>query len=213
MPTFLTPSTEGADVSSEKPVLVSGSKPSSSAPSSSLSEAVSAPSTLSKEEALAAFKANPVGFIELVLAHSAQQHLDTLKEQIELQSALQMARLQDDEFAKFEPFILNAVAQLIKEDADGILAPWPQLLAQAKARFQSQFKALLQQKPQLLDLLKANPDQVQTLVAPYLEGTGGKKTAALAPKFSRKQIAAMSLEEFAANEEAINQAMKEKRIY
>lgn len=161
-------------------------------------------------EAMKQFEKDPVGFIQGIIEASAGQHLDLMREQLELQSALHFARRYQPDFQRFEPFILQELAQLIQQDEDGILDPWPDLLDRAMERFRERFLALL----------KKDPEKVKELLAPeasfdtkaHKEKASNKKTKTNAPNYTRKQIESMTLEDFIAQEATINQALKDQRI-
>ena len=157
---------------------------------------------MSPKEAKQAFDADPVGFIETVVHQSADKHLDLFKEQAELLSALQFARLSNPDFKQFEPFILKEIAYLIETDEDGILDPWDSLLERGFAQFKERFTQLIKQQAQLK----------QEQASAIMEKPGQRSPVKAKPKFSRKQIANMSLGEFLANESAIDQAMQQQRI-
>ena len=165
---------------------------------------------LSPEAALQKLQENPVLFIEEMIEKSAGQHLDLMREQLELQSALHFAKRYLPDFQRFEPFILQELAQMIQDDEDGVLEPWPDLLEQAMERFRERF----------LKLIKEDPDRVNTLLSPESEGiepvhkerAHNRKVNKAKPSYTRKQIESMSLEDFLTHEATINQALKDQRI-
>lgn len=171
---------------------------------------------LSPQQAREAFEQDPVGFVTRIVDQLATLHLQNLKEQVELQAALQALRQSQPEFRQFEPFILQELAHLIQSDEDGILDPWPQLLNRATTRFRERFQQLAKQQPELikplLNAAAATQDTPPSAVYPYLEQPGNRQPLPADPSFSRQQIKRMSLDEFLAQEDAINQAMRQNRI-
>lgn len=176
---------------------------------------VAADSPMSPQEALRQFEQNPIGFIQGVIDQVAGQHLDTMREQIELQSALFFARKHDADFQRFEPYILQELARLIQNDEDGILDPWPDLIERAKDQFRQKFVQLAQSNPhQLQELLQVgkSPAGGGTTGTAYQEKATNRRSVVEPGSFSRKAIASMSMDEFLEQEEAINQALRDQRI-
>jgi hypothetical protein len=162
---------------------------------------------------------NPVAFIQTIISQMAQGHLDTMREQIELQSAIQFARRYTPDFLRFEPFILQEVAQLISQDEDGVLDPWPDLLERGKEKFKERLKILAAQDPAqakaLLSQVNNEPSTTSNEAAAkllYQEKAGNRLPTPLDSQFSRKAIEKMSLSEFLNQEEAINKAVRNKKI-
>jgi hypothetical protein len=162
--------------------------------------------SMAPEEAFALFQENPVGFIETVLGQASRVHLTLMQEQVELQNALYLARRSVPDFAEMEPYILKELEQILQSDEDGVLDPWPDMLERAVKAFQAKLSTVSKQRN-----LSGSDSNVKS--NPFFsEGGGTRKPAELAPKFTRKQIASMSLSEFIENEEAINKALREKKI-
>jgi hypothetical protein len=152
-------------------------------------------------EALAQFNQDPLGFVIDVASGYFEEQASLHRQGSDFTAALMLARQQDADFATYEPQILEEAQHLVKEQGEGFNAPWVLVLQQAKARLANKLKALV---PQEL-AAKGTPP-------PAFEAAGPKKPAAEPPSFSKKAIAAMSLEEFRANEPAILEAMKRGRI-
>jgi hypothetical protein len=171
---------------------------------------VSAGATGNPTESLKQFQTDPVGFIQAVVEKTGAQHLDLIREQMEMQSAIHFARRYQKDFEKFEPFILQEVAQMIQSDADGILDPWPDLIEQATQRFRTRFVDMLKNNPEeMKQLLKLEGDPTPTV---YKEKAGKQRSPEVKPSYTRQQIASMSLSDFMSQEASINQALQEKRI-
>ncbi|MGE0200343.1 MAG: hypothetical protein AB7P76_05175 [Candidatus Melainabacteria bacterium] len=162
---------------------------------------------LTPEEALRLFQRDPVGFIHSIVEMSAERHLSDLKEKAELNGALNVFRKAHPEVAAFEPFILQEVADLIRNDDDGVIAPWHTLLEDGLARFQEKFQTFIRENP---DFRSAG--QAATGEVPYMEGASARQASEPEARFTRAQIAGMSLKEFLKNEAAINEALKNNRI-
>lgn len=178
-----------------------------SAPPASEPQAASI-ETLAPAQALELFVADPFAFVRQIVEDAAKSHLADLKEEAELKSALNAFRKKSAEFQRFEPFILQEVVTLLREDPDGGSASWEQLIEKGLDLFRQKFEATLQAKlaeGNLLESAKANP-------SPYMETAANRAIPTEPPNFTRKQIAGMSLPEFLKNEEAINEAMKNNRV-
>ncbi len=163
---------------------------------------------LSPEEALQVFSANPVAFIQGVVNTSATKHLADLKDEAELNGALRAIRREKPEFSRFEPFILHEVAELIRNDPDGVIDPWQDLLEKGFEQFKKKFRETLEKNPEALEQ-KASGIPAE---AAFVEGGASRAMPQEPPSFSRQQIAGMSAAEFLANEKAINEALKLNRI-
>jgi hypothetical protein len=163
---------------------------------------------LSPAQALELFAADPFAFIQQIVADAAQTHLADLKEEAELKSALNTFRKKSPEFKRFEPFILQEVVTLLREDPDGGTASWEQLIEKGMSLFQQKFQATLQaQQNESAETEK--PSQSQ---APHIEAAAKRALPAQPANFSRQQIAGMSMAEFLKNEAAINEAMKNNLV-
>ena len=165
-------------------------------------------SALSPEDALAALNGNPVGFIRDVVDKAALEHLQRLKEEAELEGALRTFRKAHPDARQFEPFIMQEVADLIQNDDDGVIDPWHKLLEKGLEVFKKKFKATLKNDPGLLE--KQADETPETVM--QMEGRNNRTLPKATASFTRDQIAKMSLSEFVAQEEAINEALKSKRI-
>ena len=152
-------------------------------------------------QAFVEFQKDPLGFVIDVANGYFEEQASLHRQGSDFTAALMLARQQDADFAAYEPQILEEAQQLVKEQGEGFNAPWVLVLQQAKQRLANKLKALV---PQQL-VAKGTPP-------PAFEVAGPKKPAAEPPSFSKKAIAAMSLEEFRANEPAILEAMKRGRI-
>ena len=152
------------------------------------------------------FLSDPIGFIQDVVNQSAEQHLANLKDEAELKGAMRVIRRDEPDFERFQPFILQEVAKLIENDPDGVLDPWDDLLRKGLKNFKEKFKKTLAENPELL--LK----QQQEAQKPLMEGATPRKPRPRLPSFTREEIAQMSVQEFIQNEQAIEQALRMKRI-
>lgn len=166
--------------------------------------------SLSAEEAMTVLAQDPVGFIRHVVGREADMHLANMKDEAELRGALHQARKAHSEFAQFEMFILQEVAELIQTDDDGVIDPWDKLLDKGVERFREKFKDILKTNPAMLAAAAA--EQAGKPMTPHVEGGSSRKMPQLPPAFSRKQIADMSIDDFLKNEAAIEDAMKNGRI-
>ena len=165
-------------------------------------------SALSPEDALAALNGNPVGFIRDVVDKAALEHWQRLKEEAELEGALRTFRKAHPDARQFEPFIMQEVADLIQNDDDGVIDPWHKLLEKGLEVFKKKFKATLKNDPGLLE--KQADETPETVM--QMEGRNNRTLPKATASFTRDQIAKMSLSEFVAQEEALNEALKSKRI-
>ncbi len=165
---------------------------------------------LKAEAMLEALFTDPVGFVQSIVDSSAQTHLADLKDEAELNGALRAARRAHPEFARFESFILQEVVELLKTDSDGIIDPWQDLLEKGFNKFQEKFKETVKNNPELLE--NAVGSQPIDSSNAFIEGSSARVGADPLPSFTREQIAKMSSDEFLANEEAIEKALKLKRI-
>lgn len=162
---------------------------------------------LSAEDALSHFHGNPVAFVRKVVDVAALDHLQRLKEESELRGALTSFRNAHPDSLRFEPFILQEVAELIQNDASVSSASWSTLLEKGLARFREKFKAALKDNPDLTGQEQPNDGSIG-----QMENAGNRKLPKATPAYTRKQIGNMSLPEFIAQEEAINEALKNNRI-
>lgn len=161
-------------------------------------------SALPPEQALALLAQNPVGFIQQIVNDAADHHLTDMKEQAELNGALSAFRKIHPEFQRFEPFILQEVSELLKNDDAIATEPWPQLLEKAMENFKQKFSQTIQESQLAANSPAQNP--------PYVEG-GANRVAPESPaNFTREQIGKMSMQDFLKNESAINDALKNNRI-
>ncbi len=165
--------------------------------------------SLPPNQALELFVSDPFSFVRQIVDDAAKVHLSDLKEEAELKSALSSFRKKSPEFARFEPFILQEVVTLLRDDPDGGTDQWETLLEKGLAIFSQKFQATLKEKMDTVDSEKntSNPNQ-----SPYMEAATPRQTSSEPPRFSRQQIAQMSLPEFLKNEAAINEALKNKRV-
>ena len=155
-----------------------------------------------------AFDADPVGFIKDIIAQEAEGHLakltETLAESAQIQQTVLALRKHNPEFAQFEPYILQEVAHLIQNDPDGILDPWPVLFDKAMAAFKANFQKIMAN--QVPEGAKNEPSKAQ------MEPAGNRDGSNKPQRFTRNQIAQMSLDEYLRNESAIGEALKAGRI-
>ena len=150
---------------------------------------------------------DPVKFVQQVVNAAAIDHLQRLKEEAELQGALNAFRRVHPDAQRFEPFILQEVARLLQSDSGYAAMPWDALLEKGLAVFREKFKATLTANPDMKNQANnGNKNGAQ------MEGVGNRKLPSAAPAFTRNQIANMSLPEFIAQEQAINDALKNNRI-
>ncbi len=165
----------------------------------------------SAEAMVEALLMDPVGFVQRIVESSAQNHLANLKDEAELNGAIRSARKAHPEFERFESFILQEVAELIKTDEDGVIEPWHDLLEKGFNQFQSKFQEMVKQRPELLKA-GANDSTAGKNAKAFVEGGTTRTSPEPLPSFTREQIANMSINEFLANEQAIEKALKLKRI-
>jgi hypothetical protein len=163
---------------------------------------------MTAEQAMESLKADPVGFIRQVVDAAAEQHLTTLRDEAELQGVIRMMRMKHPEFLQFQPFILQETAELIKNDKDGVIDPWPVLLEKGMAAFREKFLAMAREYPERFLM----GDETDMAALRGTEGAANRERTPEPPKFNREQIQRMSLEEFMANEAAINEALRQNRI-
>lgn len=173
-------------------------------------EAIPQPPTLESlppTQALELFINDPFEFVRQIVENAAKTHLSDLKEEAELKSALNTARKNSPEFQRFEPFILQEVVTLLKNDPDSSSASWENLLEKATAIFGQKFEATLQEKTDTENAQNTKQNEL-----PYMETSANRIANMEPPSFTRKQIASMSLPEFLKQEAAINQAIQNNRI-
>lgn len=166
-----------------------------------------APSPAEAEALVNEFYADPVGFVQAVVDASAQQHLSTLRDEVELRAAMNAFWKKHADAKQFEPYVMQALGHVIATDEDGRLGPWDELLEKALELFQSQFGDMVKNHPDLQALNKAGVSPSASI-----ESAQRRAMPKGAPSFTRKQIANMSPDEFAKNESAIEQAMRMGRI-
>lgn len=164
--------------------------------------------TLNPAQALELFISDPFAFVQQIVSDAAQTHLADLKEEAELKSALNAYRKKSPEFQRFEPFILQEVVTLLRDDPDGATASWEQLIEKAMQLFRQKFEATLQAK------MDDPSEQTGASVAqpPHMESRTNRLPQVEPPSYTRKQIAKMSLAEFLKNEATINDAIQNNRI-
>lgn len=169
---------------------------------------------LSPETIQQRLSADPISLMREVVAEEAEKHLIEMKEMAELQGALRNARKIHPEFRQFEPFILREVAELIANDPDGVIDPWNELLEKGFYRFQEKFQQAVMDNPELVQSLHSASSALPAAGAEarQLEPAGSRQATAQPPRFSREEIARMSLQEFEAQEAAINEALRQNRI-
>ncbi|HEY9746601.1 MAG TPA: hypothetical protein V6C99_10330 [Oculatellaceae cyanobacterium] len=161
------------------------------------------PANIEANETLTQLMQNPAAYIRAIVEEEAIKHLARLKEEAELRGALNLFRKKNEDFARFEPLIMQEVADLIRNDPDGDIAPWDQLLEKGTERFREKFQAMMAEKAETLASSEAPP---------FLEGSGNRTAREVPPQFTREQIARMSLSEYLQNEAAIDEALRGKRI-
>ena len=160
---------------------------------------------MSPAQALDLLVQNPVAFVRSIVDQAARMHLADLKEEAELRGAMQAFRKNYPEFDRFEPFILQEVARLIREDEDGVIYSWPTLLEKGMQNFRGK----------LSETVRAAQDGNDTASSPdppRIEASANRKLPTPPPSFTRDQISRMSLEDFLKHEDAINTALQERRI-
>jgi hypothetical protein len=156
------------------------------------------------QDLLSQFVQSPVDFIRQIIAEEAGKHLANLKEEAELRGALNAFRKSNPDFVRFEPLILQEVGRLIQNDPDGDIDPWEKLLEKASENFKKKFQAMLEEGS-LKPLLKGQQP-------PFIESSNNRIVQEHPPRFSRTQIANMSMGEYLKNEAAIDDALKSQRI-
>lgn len=169
--------------------------------------------TLSIEEAQSMLMENPVEFVSMIMEEQGKKHLGDLKEQAELEGALRQFKRAHPEASQFQSFIMEEVAELIKNDPDGVIDPWGELLEKGLQVFEEKFRETIKNNP---ELLKSKTDEAKgkesiTKTA-FVEGAVSRKPSEEATQFSREQIGKMSLKEFLKNEDLINEALQNGRI-
>lgn len=164
---------------------------------------------LSPAEAGQLLMSDPVTFINALIEHAASRHLSDLKEEAELRGALNVFRRAHPEAAQFEPLIMQEVADIIQNDDDGVIDPWDKLLEKGIKRFEEKFRQRVQADPTLKAAARKMADASQ---AAHVEGSHTRKAPKTPPSFTRDQIGRMSMDEFIAQEEAINEALRNRRI-
>jgi hypothetical protein len=164
--------------------------------------------TLPPAQALELFITDPFAFVRQIVEDAAKTHLSDLKEEAELKNALSAFRKKSSEFQRFEPFILQEVVTLLKEDPEGSTASWETLLEKATVIFGQKFEATLQAKMENEDA-QTN----KAIAPPHMEAAANRAPITEPPSFTRKQIANMSLPEFLKKEAAINEAIQNNRIH
>ena len=154
--------------------------------------------------AMALLSQDPVGFIQKIVADAADMHLADLKEQAELNGALNAFRKIYPEFQRFEPFIVQEAAALLKKDDSIASEPWSKILEKAMEQFKQKFSDTIQEN--------TTGTQSQAQTPPHVEGSANRVAPEAPANFTREQIAKMSMQDFLKNESAINDALKNNRI-
>lgn len=166
---------------------------------------------LSPAQALDLLVKNPVEFVRNIVNDAARMHLADLKEEAELRGAIHAFRKNYPEFDRFEPFILQEVARLIREDADGVHDPWPALLEKAMQHFRGKLSDTLK-SAQKEDGDSDSASGPSPADPPRIETAANRTPSQPMPSFTREQISRMSLEDFLKYEDAINTALQARRI-
>lgn len=166
--------------------------------------------SLPAEQALELFVSDPFTFIRQIVEDAAKTHLSDLKEETELKSTLNTFRKKSPEFQRFEPFILQEVVALLRNDPDGATESWEVLLEKAIAIFGQKFQDTLQTHPQ--EQSSDENGRPQKTGHPLMETATAKALATEPPSFTRKQLEKMSMAEFLKKEAAINEAIQNNRI-
>lgn len=172
---------------------------------------------LTSEEAQELLMQNPVGFVSMIVEERGSKHLGDLKEQAELEGALRQFKRAHPQASQFQNFIMEEVAELIKNDPDGVIDPWGVLLEKALKVFEEKFRDTIKNNPELLKGNKnamANEEQTPATKqsTAFVEGAVSRKLPEEPANFTREQIGKMSLKEFLKNEDAINEALRSGRI-
>lgn len=160
--------------------------------------------SLPPNQALALFQQNPVGFIQRIVGDAAQYHLAMLKEQAELDGAVQAFQKTHPDFQRFQQFILQEAADLLQNYDSVATGSWPQILEKAMENFKQKFTQSIQDNQSSGAGASQNP--------PYMEGSANRSTMEMPASFTREQIGKMSMQDFLKNEAAINDALKNNRI-
>ncbi len=160
--------------------------------------------TLSASQAMHLFSSDPVGFIQKIVSDAANEHLADLKEQAELNGALSFFRRLHPEFLRFEPFIVQEAAEILRKDDSIASEPWPKILEKAMEQFRQKFSETIQENVTVA--------QAQAQTPPHVEGSANRALPEMPANFTREQIAKMSMQDFLKNESAINDALKNNRI-
>lgn len=153
---------------------------------------------------LTQFKKDPIAFIRKEIDTAIKAYLLTANEDGQARMAMQQFVKEHPDAEPVMSYILEEVARLIEEDEDGVLAPWNELFNQALENFVMKFQGTL--KPSENRSPKERPK------TPFVE-QGKLPMKGISPRtFTRAEIGKMSPEEYLANEAAIQEAYKEKRI-
>ncbi|MDH4379091.1 MAG: hypothetical protein QE263_04205 [Vampirovibrionales bacterium] len=179
-----------------------------------------APKEPTPDEQLSAFMGNPAEYVASIAQNVVEQNADhflvDMREEAEFKGALRAFRVAHPDAVPFETLIFDEVAKIIRNDDDGVLAPWSELLEQGLQRFQIVFKETLKNNAELLQnpTNNANASQppIPQLTSSGIEASGSRKAPKPLPSFTRDQIAKMSPAQFAENESAIEEAMRLGRI-
>jgi hypothetical protein len=155
-------------------------------------------------ELLLQFKKDPIAFIRKEIDTAIKAYLLVANEDGQARMAMQQFVKEHPDAEPVMSYILEEVARLIEEDTDGVLTPWNELFNQALENFTQKFQGTL--KPSENTPPKERPK------TPFVEQGKLPMKGSVPRSFTREEIGKMSPEEYLANEAAIQQAYKEKRI-
>jgi hypothetical protein len=161
-----------------------------------------------QHEAERAFRENPVAFIRQEIRQAVEATILSANEDGQARVAMEELARQNPGAAEFMPLIIAEVKDIIANDDDGVLAPWPQLFQQGLERLTLKLEKQLKGGTTLKE---ATPTAVPK--SPFVEAgtlpTGGKSAP---PPITRDSIARMSLEEFMRHEASIKQAFRNGQV-
>jgi len=159
-------------------------------------------------ESEALFRQDPVGFIRQEIQRAVQGELLHANEDGQARMAIDAFLRANPEAAPFMGYVLNEVSEIIQNDDDGVLAPWPELLQQGLQQFSGKIDAQMKGTQG-----GAVAPPVVMPQSPVVEQGKNSGTGAMAPQaFSRADIAKMSVDDYIKNEDAIRAAMKAGKI-
>ncbi len=147
---------------------------------------------------------DPEGYLSELMGNILRQEMQLMREELELKSALKMARQKYPEFAHFEHYVLQELMALMEDDAEVDRRSWDDLMDEGFARLQQKLKSAVEQSA--AQLLPASEEMA------FMEGNAVRKPVVAQPTFTRDQISKMSMQDFLKFEDAINEALKNNLI-